>query len=1161
RNCCNGVCCPAGQCCANGTCSVDACAPHCVIDGVWIADGTINPQNECEICDRDRDESNWSTAASGTACGEPGQCCNLGLCQTCGCRIGGQDVASGAINPDNACEVCDPVQDPSAWSPLSDESCGDHLTCCAGACCEIGECCNTSGACEPCRCVIDNQEYEAGTLNPGHDCEYCDPNASTTRWTSVADFTDCGFTGGRVCCNGGCCSPTECCTPTGCEECGPICRIDEHDVHAGTVDPDDPCQLCDPDRNRLDWSEAPDDFVCGGDLDESRVCCRGLCCDPGECCDDGCKPCRCHIGLTNWDAGTPNPLNHCEVCDPDQSRDEWSHAPNRSDCGLGNGRECCEGQCCPSGQCCNDIGECAPCPCHINGQDYGDGTANPNNTCQVCDVDRNRDDWTTLDDNEACGTDADDRVCCSGNCCPQGQCCDAGTCKDCGCEIGGGDPIPAGTPNRDNPCQVCDPSRSRLSWSSVDNGTACGANGEQKCCGGECCASDECCILDACGTCLCQIAGKNYAANVPNPDNPCEVCDPDADPFAWSTAADDTSCGDGQVCCTGACCDPGLCCTLGLCGFCGCRIGDQDVAEFAINPDNVCEWCDPVLDQFSWSPRSDESCGDNGDQTCCSGVCCDPGLCCDLSGACAPCPCEIDGVTYVAGASNPDNPCEICDSLSDRNAWSDAAANTPCGANGDQFCCAGACCPDGECCHFLDGACGPEPCHCTIGDDEVAEGDFNPDNECELCDPTEDPLDWTPLAGDAPCGANGDQVCCEGICCDSGLCCTLGLCGPCGCQIGGKSYGEGAVNPDNPCQVCDPVLDQFSWSPAADDTSCGTIQVCCGGTCCGPNERCGLGGSCEQSNNGCAIGGVTYPAGMENPTNSCAVCDPSQSRTDWSPVPDNTACGANGDQICCNGVCCRRGMCCTGGHCDVEFCHDPCVQDPDSCQCVIEGTTYANGTVNPNNPCQYCEWHNSPSSWTNVRDDSPCGANGQQYCCRGVCCADGECCTNDGACATGGSTVCDGCDIDGRFYPTAKINPANQCEFCSPFKSKTSWSPTDNHVPCGANLERNCCNGVCCAAGLCCTGTSVGGTCQPCACEIDGGSYVAGQINPANWCQTCDPTRSTTSWSISDATFCASDFSRDCCNGVCCFEGTCCGFSGVCETMLPDVSNCVNWQF
>jgi hypothetical protein len=144
RNCCDGVCCPSGQCCADGICSFEACAPHCVIDGRWIADGTVNPDNDCEICDRDRDESNWSTTPSGTACDEPGQCCNLGLCATCGGRINEHDIATGAFNPANACEVCDPVQDPFAWSPLSDESCGEHHVCCF-----VGTCCGFSGVCEP----------------------------------------------------------------------------------------------------------------------------------------------------------------------------------------------------------------------------------------------------------------------------------------------------------------------------------------------------------------------------------------------------------------------------------------------------------------------------------------------------------------------------------------------------------------------------------------------------------------------------------------------------------------------------------------------------------------------------------------------------------------------------------------------------------------------------------------------------------------------------------------------------------------------------------------------------------------------------------------------------------------------------------------------------
>ena len=48
-------------------------------------------------------------------------------------------------------------------------------------------------------------------------------------------------------------------------------------------------------------------------------------------------------------------------------------------------------------------------------------------------------------------------------------------------------------------------------------------------------------------------------------------------------------------------------------------------AKFEVNLENECEWCDPDLDPFAWSPRSDEPCGENGELVCCTGICCPDG--------------------------------------------------------------------------------------------------------------------------------------------------------------------------------------------------------------------------------------------------------------------------------------------------------------------------------------------------------------------------------------------------------------------------------------------------------------------------------------------------------------------------------------------------------
>jgi hypothetical protein len=871
-----------------------------------------------------------------------------------------------------------------------------------------------------------------------------------------------------------------------------------------------------------------------------------------------CQPCGCNIGDDDDIApDTINPDNVCQKCNPSRARLEWSPVDNGTACGANGDQQCCGGECCADDECCI-LDACGTCLCQIGSDNYAADAPNPENPCEVCKPDRDPFDWSTADDDTACG---EDRICCAGTCCEAGQCCTAGVCGFCGCRIGD-ENIAEGTLNPENECEICDPNLDPVAWSPRSDELC---SDGQVCCGGVCCPDAECCGLnDVCEACDCIIEDVPHDAGTVNDANSCEICDPTQSTTAWTPLSDDAPCGDGQqVCCGGACCGIGECCTEGgTCLACRCVIEGVPHEAGVTNPDNGCEVCDPIASTTAWSPAVDETvCADDFGQVCCAGECCAERECC-IEGACGPCRCTIGEVEYIDGDHNPENDCEVCNPAIDPSGWSLVSDNAPCGDDPDRVCCRGVCCAEDTCCHSLEETCGPEPCHCTIGDAELAEGDVNPEKECEHCDPTEDPGDWTPRSDDSPCGATGDQVCCVGTCCAPGDCCTLGVCGFCGCQIEGESVDEGAVNPANPCQVCDPVQDQFSWSPVADDTSCGLVQVCCNGTCCGLNECCGVGGSCEECIGDCIIGGVSYNAGQENPNNPCEVCDPSRSRTEWSPKPDNSACGENEDQLCCDGVCCNPGWCCIDGRCDIELCNDPCIQDPESCVCEIDGATYPNGTVNPNNECQYCAWHFTSTSWTNVRDDEPCGPSGEQYCCQGVCCAEDQCCTNGGVCATGGSAVCNGCDIEGRFYPIATVNPANQCEFCKPSSSTTSWSPNDNHVPCGDNDERNCCAGICCATGLCCTAQSVGGTCEPCGCEISGGSYVPGATNPANWCQHCDPDISTTSWSTNpDVQFCSFDFSRDCCNGVCCFVGTCCGFSGVCEPMEPDVSNCVNWQF
>lgn len=157
-----------------------------------------------------------------------------------------------------------------------------------------------------------------------------------------------------------------------------------------------------------------------------------------------------------------------------------------------------------------------------------------------------------------------------------------------------------------------------------------------------------------------------------------------------------------------------------------------------------------------------------------------------------------------------------------------------------------------------------------------------------------------------------------------------------------------------------------------------------------------------------------------------------------------------------------------------------------------------------------------------------------------ICQASGKSCgfnaaANDRLCCPG--TVCGwgnvcqpGCRINGVFYPSQTVNPANDCQGCRPSVSTTQWSNLPTGTTCGRPSVEVCdrpdtCNGGLCfkhlagptvmcrdAAGPCdtvefCTGGSVEcpadlkrtGTCRP----------PDGECDPAESCDgasdTCPP--------------------------------------------------------
>lgn len=164
----------------------------------------------------------------------------------------------------------------------------------------------------------------------------------------------------------------------------------------------------------------------------------------------------------------------------------------------------------------------------------------------------------------------------------------------------------------------------------------------------------------------------------------------------------------------------------------GCLIGDICVPDGFSNPDNACLWCDSVASQTEWSHNDGAFCSDGDfctvDDVCASGVCSGSERSCD------------DGIVC--------NGVETCD----ENA---------CAPGIDQ------CLDDGLFCHAASGECRKACTGCVIESVCYGDGQVNPDNLCEICDPEVADDAWTPNDG-APCN---DDVLCNGVdTCAAGAC-------------------------------------------------------------------------------------------------------------------------------------------------------------------------------------------------------------------------------------------------------------------------------------------------------------------------------------------------------------------------------------------------------
>jgi hypothetical protein len=262
---------------AGSVCNSNTCVVGCYFAGAFQAPTTANPNDPCQTCQPATSTTGWSNLPDGTGCGN-GQVCGGGQCGS-QCDIGGTIVASGASNPGDACQSCQPGTSTSAWTEDSiGSSCGTGMVCSGTAC--------ISG------CFITPTAYDAGAPNTADPCQSCVPASSTTGWTSAVDGTTCGSPG-DVCTGGNCAAG---------------CYIDQTFYPQGTVDPANACSTCVSTTSTGGWTPAAGGSACG----------NGGTCTSGSCMcgatDAGALTLCSPDGGDQYCANTASDPNNCSAC-------------------------------------------------------------------------------------------------------------------------------------------------------------------------------------------------------------------------------------------------------------------------------------------------------------------------------------------------------------------------------------------------------------------------------------------------------------------------------------------------------------------------------------------------------------------------------------------------------------------------------------------------------------------------------------------------------------------------------------------------------------------------------------------------------------------------------------------------------------------------------
>ena len=965
-------------------------------------------------------------------------------------------------------------------------------------------------------CVPSHDSNLQGSINPLNQCEWCSPSANDTDWTKRPTGTTCNdgnsctendaCTQFAVCegegfkCNDGLGCTVNNCKATGNpppndKECDfselvpDTCLIAGECFGKNVANPKNQCEICDPSKNSLGWTQRSNGYDCNDGLKctlndkctlkgGGKIACEGEsnpCNDSNECTQDSCSETAPGFGCVN----KAQPGQACtkdafactaDVCTADG---ECDHPPNGQGCLIDE--ECIE-----------------------------DGTIHEESTCKACQPKKDPAAWTNL----PAGSQCDDFHGCTKDdtCSAKGQC--------------SGTPMGAADCDDQNPCtqDLCLGPGGCYNL-VVANGTPC--PGETP--------KDIDCTVDQCqsGVCThdelekntCLIGGVCYEKDDEHPSYQCKVCSPSDSESKWTDKAKGTPCNRDGNGCTDDICDKGEC------KF-SKNVSCPDPGDCKVP---VCNSTGPLAhnctidDEANGTSCTADSLACTVDQ-CKSGVCNHDTI---QSGKCL-----IAGVCRSAGDENGPNECMTCQPSEAQNAFTAVGDGTACDT--DNKACTVDQCSGGLCNH--DTIAGG---WCHIATECVQEGNANGDNECKTCQPSKNKTKFTNVADLTACDTDGKG--CTIDQCKSGACDHAQL--KTGwCLIDGSCTAEDATEGDNECRTCQPLVSTTKYSSVADTTPCDsdskecTVDQCQSGVCDHQTVAAGW----------CKIDDACVAGGAKDATNECMTCQPTVSKSLYKPVTNGTAC--TGDGKACTVDQCKTGVCM----------HDEIADD----WCKIEGVCQPKDTEMAGNECMTCQPAVSKEAWKPVADGTPC--TDDQLGCTVDACTAGTCtheeaqagttCIIKGACYTDGQSnpdktcetcqpsvsdikftlLSDKCLIKGICYDEDDRKGDQECEICNPSITQTAWFPAGSSVTC--TDDGNPCTKDVCDDGTCshpsqpidtdcdldalecnvkkCDG--LGGCVQTIntgKCIIDGTCYSAGEANPSNPCETCQPGTAQQAWS------------------------------------------------